>query len=381
MTDDETGGPGRRAFIGLLAAGLAVGAGTGYALRDQGHAATPADNSTLYFASGFGVHALHAATGAVRWFRPLSTSGPVAIAGGAVYAADYRGHVHALDAGSGRAKWVHLIGDKALYPSLSAAGGRIYVMGGDGYTYALDAATGRALWRQPTGSTQNPPYAYQDLVFAGNPDSELVALDAATGAVRWRNGRPDQETGEGTLRVVHGTLYATGTSTSAVIDPRTGHVLSEFSGQLLATANGTGYFTDVNGASLQARNLATRKPAWTVRPPGAEFSQVTLGGGVLYAGVSNNEGYLCCTRANRISLGWAGFISAYSAAAGRRRWSHPAPEGYFSAPLLVADVLYVAGLFNVYALHAGTGTVLWVVSATEQIFAANLVMGAPRTQV
>jgi hypothetical protein len=65
MTDDETGGPGRRALIGLLAAGLAVGAGTGYAPRGQGHAATPADNSTLYFASGFGVHALHAATGAV----------------------------------------------------------------------------------------------------------------------------------------------------------------------------------------------------------------------------------------------------------------------------------------------------------------------------
>jgi outer membrane protein assembly factor BamB len=265
-----------------------------------------------------------------------------------------------------------LVSRHALYPSVSAAGGRVYVAGGDGYTYALDGATGRPLWHRQTGNFTEPPLAYQDLVYVGSPQSQIIALDAATGGVRWRQGRPATEASTGTLMVAHGLLYASGVSAADVIDPRTGRVLSQFTGQLLGAANGFVYLTDDEGSVIQARSSATKELAWTVRPPGAQFNQLTAGDGLVYLGVVNADAYECCTHANKAGTGWSGFISAYTATTGRHVWSYPAPEGDFSAPLVASGVVYVAGNLNVYALDAATGKALWVKPTTEQMVPANL---------
>jgi outer membrane protein assembly factor BamB len=379
---DGTGarGPSRRVFIALLAGGVAGGAGVGYALRGRPHSGgshgggTPGgdDRATLYFSSGNAVYALSAATGRVRWTRPLNSETTIAVGSGRVFTVDYFGTAYALDGRSGAVRWTRTLTTHGSNASMSSSGDRVYVMPGDGHTYALDAATGRPLWNRQTGSPAGGPVAYQDLVFAGSPDSQVLALDAGTGEVRWTAGQPNPAATAGALTVVQGILYAAGSSTSYAIDPHTGRVLDKFTAPLLPAANGMAYYAGQDGTSMQAWNLATRQVVWTLRLPGAQYGPVTVGRSLAFLGIVNNNADECCTRSNADQEGWAGRISAYAAATGHSAWTYPAPEGDFSPPLVTSGIVYIVGNFNAYALNATTGKPLWVTPTTQEIIPGNL---------
>lgn len=71
-----------------------------------------------------------------------STVSTVAIADGLVYAADFDGRLHCLDAATGRCYWVHRAG-RPIWGSPLAADGRVYLGTGNGFLWVLAAGKQR----------------------------------------------------------------------------------------------------------------------------------------------------------------------------------------------------------------------------------------------
>ncbi|HEV2783043.1 MAG TPA: PQQ-binding-like beta-propeller repeat protein [Actinophytocola sp.] len=160
-----------------------------------------------------------------------------AVSGGTVYFGDTRGHVYALAAGTGQLRWARQID---AHPTATVTSspivyrGRVYVgvsslenlLGREypcctfrGHIDALDAGTGELVWRHhtvpqpravgawPSGATKFEPSGVgvwsspvidprTDTLYIGTGQNysgrggdvdSLLALDARTGAVRWRN--------------------------------------------------------------------------------------------------------------------------------------------------------------------------------------------------
>ena len=140
------------------------------------------------------VWALDAATGRTRWIYRADgrIKGSLAFAGGRVYVGAYDGRVYALHARTGRLAWrasaqPRLGGRGTFYSTPAAAYGRVFIGSTDGKVYAFGAASGRLLWSQSTGSyVYGSPAVWRRLVLVGSYDHSFYALDAATGDVRWR---------------------------------------------------------------------------------------------------------------------------------------------------------------------------------------------------
>jgi outer membrane protein assembly factor BamB len=138
------------------------------------------------------VVAYSASTGNVRWrFRlgPCESS-PLVVAG-LVYVGDWHGHVYALNAWSGKPRWVFRT-DGAVKSSASYADGKVYIGSYDGHVYALDARTGKRIWRAsaqqrlgPTGWFYSSPAVAYGRVYIGSTDSKVYSFGARSGKLRW----------------------------------------------------------------------------------------------------------------------------------------------------------------------------------------------------
>jgi len=139
-------------------------------------------------------------------FKNDELTAPTA-AGGLVFVADAAGIVRALDAGTGKGRWIAYTGGAVRYPP-TIAGGRVFVGSGDGWAYAFEAATGRLLWRFRAAPIERMIPVYRRLqstwpVAAGvtvrggvayfaagmnNFDgTHVYALGAADGKIKWQN--------------------------------------------------------------------------------------------------------------------------------------------------------------------------------------------------
>ena len=127
---------------------------------------------------------------------------------GVMYVTSAWSIVHAIDARTGRALWVHdpkvsrEVGPKAccdvINRGVAVYGGRVFVGAIDGRLIALDAKTGAPVWEAVTVDQSQPytitgaPRAANGLVYIGNGGAEygvrgyVSAYDARTGALRWR---------------------------------------------------------------------------------------------------------------------------------------------------------------------------------------------------
>ncbi|TLY52215.1 MAG: outer membrane protein assembly factor BamB [Gammaproteobacteria bacterium] len=104
------------------------------------------------------VVALRASDGAPLWEQTLSTGegrteidrlqdidGQIAVSGGVVYAAGYRGQAGALLAQTGRPVWTH---DVSSYSGVATSASQVYLSDADANVYALDLRTGSSEWKQ-----------------------------------------------------------------------------------------------------------------------------------------------------------------------------------------------------------------------------------------
>jgi len=137
---------------------------------------------------GRGLIALDGATGALLWTYTAaadSFSGPMVLRD-TVFTTTSDGHIHAVDAATGVARWVKPNpgwgpGAGAVADGVVVAGGRADVLLG------YDAASGREAWRFHGGGWfATRPAIVDGVVAARCWDGMLYGLDLASGALRWK---------------------------------------------------------------------------------------------------------------------------------------------------------------------------------------------------
>jgi outer membrane protein assembly factor BamB len=181
------------------------------------------------------VWALDARTGRTRWVTKLpgQVKGGVAASGRRLFVGDYSGHVSALSARSGRVLWSAKAQPRfgstgTFYATPAVAYGRVYVGATDGKMYSFGATTGKLRWSTSTGGyVYSSAAVWRDRVFAGSYSHTFYCFDAATGAVRWRFRANGPISGSPT--VIAGRVYfATLARRTYALDARTGALVWSF---------------------------------------------------------------------------------------------------------------------------------------------------------
>lgn len=161
----------------------------------------------LVIAGDWDIVAFDRRSGARRWtYQAAGGDGPGLFLGAArddtVYAGSVTGRVYAVDAGSGRLRWLTRLSERPMVSVFApeVAGPRVvvgysvYDNPNSGGVAALDAASGRILWNAPFPRPSEPwrhvnrtggPVIDQDLVFASAGDGNVYAFDLDSGAMRW----------------------------------------------------------------------------------------------------------------------------------------------------------------------------------------------------
>jgi outer membrane protein assembly factor BamB/PKD repeat protein len=136
--------------------------------------------------------------GSLRWETDVvdAVGGSPAFADGRVYAADYRGAVHALSGDDGTRVWSADGFDFSIGVPVVAHGGSVYVGDTDGMMYRLDGESGSVEWSETlTGRVINAPAVaggtvYVGTVAASGDEHAVYALDAETGDRQWSVDTP-----------------------------------------------------------------------------------------------------------------------------------------------------------------------------------------------
>jgi outer membrane protein assembly factor BamB len=133
------------------------------------------------------LHALDAGTGRARWKADLHASEqgffaePPVVSGGLVYVATAARTLLALDAGSGREVW-----RERGFPVVAGVRDGMVIAVVEDRLEALDAGSGARRWQVPVGGGgEHWPLLEGDSVYVASADG-VTAVDAATGTTRWR---------------------------------------------------------------------------------------------------------------------------------------------------------------------------------------------------
>ena len=96
---------------------------------------------------------------------------------GRLFAADYTGTLHALDARSGRKLWSAGDATEFYYATPAVAYGRVFIGSTDGTMYAYGARTGNLLWAKSLGTyVYSSAALFDKKVYAGSYDGKFFAL-------------------------------------------------------------------------------------------------------------------------------------------------------------------------------------------------------------
>ncbi|MFC1734522.1 PQQ-binding-like beta-propeller repeat protein [Candidatus Hydrogenedentota bacterium] len=235
---------------------------------------------------------------------------PPTTAGGLVFMACEDGKVMAVDAETGKTRWVfYSNGPVKVAPTIW--NGRAYFGSGDGYVYALEAATGELLWKFQAAPTERKIMLYDHLsstwpvnsgvlvedgiayFAAGMIDYDgtyVYALDAVTGKVIWENptsGRLNEVTrkgvsAQGHMTIADGKLWLAGGHlvSAGVYDLKTGKCLSEIPGNLLTgnTQRGEEVMSFDDRFVLMGGKLLYSPLIKSMRPAGFAIKRADFGG-------------------------------------------------------------------------------------------------------
>lgn len=289
------------------------------------------------------------ASGAVG-ATPVVTNGTVYVTG---IDGTAGGKIHALDAASGRKKWVYSAFVDTEASSLAVGDNTVFV-GGNG-VLALNAANGDEKWGMRGSVLLDLPHSaltvWDSLVYIGmtvktsiyDPDvPALYALDTTTGKVKWSYRSATDVTqpivAKGTLFVgIHRGLYA--------LDARTGKKKwsTRSYGEIhLRPAAADGWLYVADGKSkIYALDETTGSRKWTYQSASKPASPPVVSGATLYYGGSDKNLY------------------ALNAATGAKNWSLSTGSAVTSPPVVSGGTVYCNANHTVYALDAATGEKKW----------------------
>ena len=255
--------------------------------------------------------------------------------------------------------------------------GRMFMLKNDGRAYAINAASGRVEWRRRVGglAASSPAAAYGLVYFvanrggaggiAGAGSATVTAVNQRTGRVRWH--RLLRSSSESSPLVVKGRVFVgSQAGTVYALSARRGRVLwkRQAGGPVktaLAYSRGRLYYGDYGGSVTAAR--LNGSVVWRTGGLGQIYATPAVKFGRVYVGSKS------------------GSVHAFSAATGRRLWSHSTGGYVYAAPAVAAvpgmrPALFVgsySGRFS--ALDARSGSVIWSRPGGGTISGAPSVIG------
>ena len=305
--------------------------------------------------------AAHDTAGRPLWFtdltppseRPTDASGGgLAIDQGALYVTTAFGQLAALDAVTGRVRWVQRLGAAAT-GTPTVRDGIVYAVSRDGTGWAVEARTGRVVWQVPglsdSAGFTGPagPAVSERLAVFPFSSGEVLAVFRRGGAPAWRGsvtgdrvGRAlaafDDVTGDPVF--ADGRVYvANATGRVVAFDPDTGdRIWTARDGAVgpVWPAGGS-LFLVSDALALVRLDAATGSALWRTDLPGFEARRpsrrrdVTAHHGPVLAG-----GRLWVASSD-------GLLRAFDPRDGRLTGTLPIPGGATTAPVVAGRTLYV----------------------------------------
>jgi outer membrane protein assembly factor BamB len=261
--------------------------------------------------------AFDAATGALRWSKPIGytygCSATPAVAYGRVYVPSSN-RTAAFDARTGALRW--RAGETTCGGTPTAANGRIFVVDNNNVSVeARDPINGKLIWRRnvcvptPAGCSSSSIYAplavADGVVYVANVAGAVVAYAASDGRRLWSN------------------VVAPGVTIDAA------PVVEE-----------DVVYISAHDGRLYALNRHDGSVLWSTPIGASSHATPAFANGVLYVG-SDERG-----------------LSAIDARTGALLWNHGALGAVRTSPAVANGVVYVGAAFGrVYALQASTGSV------------------------
>ncbi len=298
-----------------------------------------------------------------------AVEGSVAIADSKVYVACGDGTVRRIDLVSGKEEWKSKIGP-AKAP-VSARDGVVHVGDIEGKFHALDAATGKSRWVFDCGAeiSGGACYTTNSLLFGAHDDT-LHCLDLATGKERW-NFKTEGPY-YGSVAVAAGKTFAAGCDSRLhVIDVTTGKEtasldLGSQTGATVAVAGDTLYLGTM-GSEFHAIAWKEPKIAWTYRSanrPKEFFSSAAIGKELAVVGSRDNR------------------VHAIDRATGAARWTYLTDGRVDASPVIAGTTVFAPSLDGkLHVLELATGKKIEVhdlggpVSASPALSNGYLVIG------
>lgn len=302
--------------------------------------------------------------------RRLAAS-PV-IGGDQMYVMDTMGVLHAIDATTGKEKWVHSFGvtgedQQAVFGGGASYGdGKIYVTTGLGEVAALEPKAGKVLWKvKPAGPLRGSPTIAFGSVYVMTQNNEIHALNAEDGTALWQESSSLGETGVFGVAAPaagQGTVIA-GYSTGELIAYRyeNGRVLWSDALALTSLSTSVGVLTDIDadpiidhgrvyalgqGGRMAAYELVTGQRIWELNLAG--ISTPAMAGEWIFT-LTDDAKLLCIARATG-KVRWSTQLARYE-----NPKSKKAPI-FWTGPVLAGNRLWVANSRgDVFAVGADEG--------------------------
>jgi outer membrane protein assembly factor BamB len=292
--------------------------------------------------------------------------------------------------GPGSMAWAFTTGNQVL-ANPGVGNGVAYVGSKDNYVYAVNAATGKQVWKTQLGWVTAAPEVVGDMLCVATTTGQFSALHVASGAAAWqqetdvaaafkRSWASDGDTV--ILPSVTQPLQAYDVASGSI--ERTFGTQSQYTGGIIAAANGVLYALDESGA-LQAFQISTGASLWNALAfssgAGTTGTGLVVSDGAIY--VATDSGTLYSLNAATGHSNWSyvaggtllsdpvaadgmvyvvddgGTLHAVSAASGKQAWTHLAASSGEIGPVVSGGTLYVSTGLALQALDAKSGDAVW----------------------
>lgn len=273
-----------------------------------------------------------------------------ALADGTLYFTSKSGALYAVDATTGKQRWVARLGDYVVRSSPAVDHGTVYV--GSGFNlYAFDAATGKERWRFAMHyAGQSSPVVVGNQVFIGSQEGYLYAVDAGTGKANWQVNTDGLVFASPSV-AGDNLLIGTDAGNLLAIEMDNGHVAwrRQLDGPIFASVavdNETAYVTAANGFTYGVA-ISDGTVNWRA-PVGGDVSPVP-GNGVVAVAAKD------------------GGVYGLDAKTGETKWLFPAGASSLAAPVSAGNYIVIGADRNLYAIDATTGARAWAFLAGDTI--------------
>src|SRR5687768_2935124 len=291
-----------------------------------------------------------------------SIEGAVAIVAGAVYVADAKGVLHAIDLASGQRRWIYQGGEEGFATTPLVCDGRVFVGDLGGMIHAVSADKGAKLWTVDTGgaihASANSADPAATRIVVSNDAGKVFCLDPIKGDVLWTAQAGDRI--NSAAAIVGDTAYIAGCD-AKLLALNMADGTERFTAGLGAVSGGSPAVIDgrlvvgTDGGRVVCLAVPEPAPLWS-------YEQIKEGA-MAYASPAVADGIVVIGARDRQ-------VHAIDLAEGKPLWTFKARLDVDSSPVVSGGRVYVGSKDkSLYVLDLKRGTLLWEFKASRGIVA------------